>query len=74
MRKESKKINMPVVIEKDKDGFFAFCPSLQGCYSQGDSYDEVMKNIQEAVELFIEDEKKIIFPSNISLTSIEVKV
>ena len=74
MKKELKTINMPVVIEKDKDGFFAFCPSLQGCCSQGDSYDEVVKNIREAVELCIGDEKKFIFPSNVSLTSIEVKV
>ena len=68
---------MPVVIEKDKNGFFAYCPSLQGCYTQGGSYEEIIKNIREAVELCLEDEKKsqnFIIPSNISLTSIEVKV
>lgn len=74
MKKKSKKINMPVVIEKDKDGFFAYCPALQGCYSQGESYEEIIKNIQEAVELCLEDEKRFIFPSNVSLTSVEVKV
>ncbi len=26
-----------VVIEKDRDGYFAFCPELQGCYTQGDT-------------------------------------
>ena len=25
-----------VVIEKDEDGYFAYCPELQGCYTQGD--------------------------------------
>lgn len=29
-----------VVIEKDSDGYFAFCPELQGCHTQGDSYEE----------------------------------
>lgn len=26
-----------VVIEKDRDGYFAFCPELRGCYTQGDT-------------------------------------
>jgi len=32
-----------VVIEKDINGYFAFCPELQGCYTQGDTYEEVQK-------------------------------
>ncbi len=28
-----------VVVEKDVDGYFAFCPELQGCYAQGDTYE-----------------------------------
>ncbi len=39
------------VIEKDKDGYFAFVPSLQGCVSQGENYEEALKNIKEAIEL-----------------------
>ncbi len=31
-----------VVIETDEDGCTAFCPELQGCYSQGDTYEEVL--------------------------------
>ncbi len=37
-----------VVIEKDKDGYFAFCPQLEGCYTQGDTYEEVLENIKDA--------------------------
>jgi predicted RNase H-like HicB family nuclease len=33
-----------VVTEKDGDGYFAFCPELQGCYTQGDTYEEVLAN------------------------------
>jgi predicted RNase H-like HicB family nuclease len=31
-----------VLIEKDKEGYFALCPELQGCYTQGDTYEEVL--------------------------------
>jgi predicted RNase H-like HicB family nuclease len=47
--------NMAVVIERDKDGFFASCPSLQGCYTQGDTYEEAVNNIRDAIVLHIQD-------------------
>lgn len=43
-----------VVIEKDIDGFYAYCPALKGCHTQGDTLDEVMRNIQAVVELYLE--------------------
>jgi predicted RNase H-like HicB family nuclease len=43
-----------VVIEKDKAGYYAYSPELAGCQSQSDSYEEVIKNIREAIELYIE--------------------
>ena len=46
---------LPVVIEKDADGYFAFCPALQGCYTQGDSFEEALDNIKDAMRLHIED-------------------
>ncbi len=45
----------PVVIEKDEDGYFAYCPSLQGCYTQGETYEEVLANIRDAIRLHVED-------------------
>ncbi|WP_104758291.1 type II toxin-antitoxin system HicB family antitoxin [Helicobacter salomonis] len=42
------------IIEKDEHGYFAFVPSLQGCASQGESYEEALKNIKEAIELYLE--------------------
>lgn len=50
-----KKFVLPVVIEQDNDGYFAYCPSLQGCYTQGDSYETVLTNMQDAIILHIED-------------------
>lgn len=46
-----------IVIEKDSDGYFAYCPQLQGCYTQGETYEEVLRNIEDAVRLHIEDRK-----------------
>ena len=44
-----------VVIDKDRDGYFAFTPELQGCYSQGDTCEQAIENIRDAIVLHIED-------------------
>jgi hypothetical protein len=41
VRAKSGVYRFSVVIEKDKDGYFAFAPELQGCYTQGDSGEGV---------------------------------
>ena len=43
-----------VVIEKDDHGFYAWCPELKGCQSQGASIQETLANIREAIELYLE--------------------
>lgn len=48
-----------VIIEQDEDGgYVGRVPELQGCLSQGDTLDELMKNIREAIELCLEVESK----------------
>ena len=47
--------NFSVVIEQDKNGFVAECLDLQGCYTQGKTYEEVVKNIKDAIKLHITD-------------------
>lgn len=49
------KYRLSVIIEKDDIGYVANCPDLQGCYSQGDSYEEAVSNIKDAIRLHIED-------------------
>jgi predicted RNase H-like HicB family nuclease len=67
-----------VVIEKDEHGYYAFCPELEGCQSQGESLEEVMSNIREAVELYLEtmsdDEKHVALSREILTTFLEVQV
>ncbi len=48
------KYKVNVVIEKDKNGYYAFCPELKGCHSQGDTFEEVMNHIKEAIDLYLE--------------------
>ena len=50
-----KQLSLPIVIEADADGYFVSCPALQGCYSQGDSYEEAVENIKDAIRLHVED-------------------
>ena len=45
-----------VILEQEADGgFVASVPALPGCVTQGDSREEVLSNIREAIELYIED-------------------
>lgn len=73
-----KQYKFSVVIEKDKDGYFAFCPELQGCYTQGETYEETIKNIKDAIHLHLEDRiesgEEIPEVESVSLTSLEVAV
>jgi hypothetical protein len=40
-----KHYTLPIIIERDAERFYVSCPPLQGCYSQGDTYDEALSNI-----------------------------
>lgn len=72
------KFVLPVVIEKDEDGYFVFCPLLQGCYTQGDSYEEAIDNIEDAIRLHLEDRltnnEPIPTAEMVSLATLEVQV
>ncbi|OGE10490.1 hypothetical protein A3A60_03020 [Candidatus Curtissbacteria bacterium RIFCSPLOWO2_01_FULL_42_26] len=71
--------NLPVIIEKDEDGFFvADCPSLTGCHTQGKTLEEAISNIRDAIELNLKilkkDKDEIPKFHPVSLTSLEVSV
>ena len=48
----SYKVN--IIIETDQEGYYAYAPELEGCQTQGNTLEEVMANIREAVELYLE--------------------
>ena len=71
-----KNYRFPIVIEKDDEGYFAFCPDLQGCYTQGTTYEETLESIKDAIRLHLEDRlaagEDIPQSHSVSLTSVEI--
>ena len=65
-----------IIIEKDADGYYVYCPQLQGCYSQGETYEEALSNIKDAIQLHMEDRKEQKEdwrePESINVTSLEL--
>jgi predicted RNase H-like HicB family nuclease len=65
-----------VVIERDEHGCYAWCPELKGCQSQGQTVEETLANIREAIELFLEtltdDERSAALSREILTTAVEV--
>jgi len=65
-----------VVVEKDKEGYFAYCPELQGCYTQGKTFEEVIENIKDAIKLHVKDRlannEPVTTSEIVSLSNIEV--
>lgn len=51
-----KKRHYPIIIEQDMNGvFIVSCPSFRGCHSYGDTIDEAMVNISEAITVCMEE-------------------
>ena len=59
VRKSLKILLYPVVIEScEEGGYFADCSVLQGCHAEGETYTEVIENIEEVIKAHIEIKKK----------------
>ncbi len=67
-----------VIIEKDAHGYYAFSPDLPGCQTQGETLEEAVANIKEAVSLYLEtlteEELKELGSKEIFSTSVEVSI
>ncbi len=51
-------MELTVLIERDEDGYYvAEVPDIKGCYTQGKTLEEVMRNIKEVIELCLEADK-----------------
>ncbi|HXJ95964.1 MAG TPA: type II toxin-antitoxin system HicB family antitoxin [Terriglobia bacterium] len=71
-------LTLPVVVEGDQEGYFVTCPSLQGCYSQGATYEEAIANIKDAIRLHVEDRladgEEVFRAASVSLSMVEIAV
>jgi predicted RNase H-like HicB family nuclease len=71
---KAKILTYRTIIKKDGKTYHGFVPSLSGCHTQGDSFDEVKKNLKEAIEVWIETRAHLgwSIPNEEGLESIEV--
>lgn len=76
---KAKNYQFPVIVEKDESGFYIVeCPLFRGCYTQGKTIDEALKNIREVIELCLEEKEnqeilKTYKPKELSLHTITLK-
>lgn len=71
--------NFLVIIEHDKDGYVAECLDLQGCYTQGKTYEEALRNIEDAIKLHVVDrtakkEKFGVSEKSFTLSNLQVAI
>lgn len=72
-------LKFPIFVEKDEDGFYIVeCPLFRGCYTQGKTLDEALKNIREVIELLLEEKEnqeiaKSYRPRELSLHTITIR-
>lgn len=53
-----KNYQFPIYIEKDETGYYVVeCPIFRGCYTQGRTLDEALKNIREVIDLCLEEKE-----------------
>lgn len=70
-----------ILIEQDEDGMYvAECPALQGCYTQGVTFEEALENIREVIRICVqelEEEGKTVdprFPEIVGIKTLEVAI
>ncbi len=62
-----------ITIDRDEDGIWIVeCPSIPGCVSQGDTKEEALKNIEEAIQLCLEVRAEKGYPLTIETRQVEV--
>ena len=71
-------LRLPITVESDQNGYFVTCPALQGCYNQGETYEEAIANIKDAIRLHLEDRladgEQIPQAVSVSLSTVEIAV
>ena len=63
-----------VILEPEEEGgFHIWCPALKGCHSQGDTQEEAVANIQEAIAAYLESlqAEGLPFPNDVTTQHVE---
>ena len=62
-----------ITIERDEDGIWIVeCPSIPGCVSQGDTKDEAIENIKDAIKVCLEVRAEKGLPLTVETRQVEV--
>lgn len=77
-QRTERRLQLTAVVERDRAEYVAICPQLQGCYTQGRTYEEVVRNIRDAIRLHLEDRlavgEPLPVPSEVTLAVLDVAV
>ena len=64
-----------VTLDRDEDGvWIAECPSIPGCVSQGQTKDDALDNVREAIALCLEVRAEQGLPLTVEMRQVEVAV
>ena len=75
---QHKGTQLPVFIERDEDGWYVIeCPLFRGCFTQGKTINEALRNMREVIDLVLEEKEnrdvlKSYKPREMSLHTIAV--
>lgn len=62
-----------VILEpSDEGGYTVWVPALPGCISEGDTLEEALANIREAISLYLEEDEPLQLPDTASVLEIVV--
>ncbi len=55
IKREANSTEFPIIIEEDKEvgGYVVYCPTLKGCVSQGETEEEAIENIKDAIQTYL---------------------
>ena len=65
------KLHIYITPDEEDGGFIAECPDIPGCMSQGETEEEALKNIREAIELCLEVRKQEGLPLTVPVHELE---
>ena len=60
-------MNIDIIVHKEDNGYWAEVPALKGCYSQGDTIDELKEKIKEAIYGWFSIDEEITDGERVSL-------
>ena len=52
-------MKLNIIVHKEKDGYWAEVPALKGCFTQGDTVEEIVENIKEAITAWLDVESRL---------------